>query len=113
MRTPNVEPPFVRLLAPVDIGSRPAQGRTIRALRHFVTGDDTCQKSRHHRRASMKFPRVSLRWLLGSVAVLASLVFAVSVFSLGRLIRMSSEQRLERGRDLVQAELARSASEPD
>jgi signal transduction histidine kinase len=61
----------------------------------------------------MKFPRVSLRWLLGSVAVLASLVFAVSVFSLGRLIRMSAEQRLERGRDRVQAELARAATEPD
>jgi signal transduction histidine kinase len=61
----------------------------------------------------MRSPRVSLRWLLGSVTVLASLVFAVSVFSLGRLIRMSGEQRLERGRDLVQTELARSAAEPD
>src|SRR5690242_5846052 len=61
----------------------------------------------------MNLPRVSLRWLLGTVAVLASLVFAVSVFSLGRLIRMSAEQRLERGRDLVQAELARAATEPE
>src|SRR5512132_515806 len=61
----------------------------------------------------MRFPRVSLRGLLGAVAVLASLVFAVSVLSLGRLIRMSGEQRLERGRDLVQTELARSAAEPD
>src|SRR5262245_25233303 len=61
----------------------------------------------------MKLPRVSLRWLLGLVTVLASLVFAVSVVSLSRLIRMSAEQRLERGRDLVQRELARSATTPD
>ncbi|MEO5727009.1 MAG: hypothetical protein ABIV93_08430, partial [Byssovorax sp.] len=47
------------------------------------------------------------------MAVLASLVFAVSVLSLGRLIRMSGEQRLERGRDLVQRELGRSAADPD
>ena len=61
----------------------------------------------------MSLPRVSLTWLLGAVAVLASLVFAVSVFSLGRLISMSGEQRLERGRDLLQSELLRSATEPD
>ena len=61
----------------------------------------------------MKSPGISLRWLLGAVAVLASLVFAVSVFSLGRLIRMSSDQRLDRGRDLVQSELSRSVANPD
>jgi signal transduction histidine kinase len=61
----------------------------------------------------MRLPRVSLRWLLLAVTVLASLVFAVSVMSLSRLIRMSGEQRLERGRDHVQRELARWAAEPD
>jgi signal transduction histidine kinase len=61
----------------------------------------------------MRLPRVSLRWLLGAVAILASLVFVVSVMSLSRLIRMSSEQRLDRGRDLVQRELSRWAAEPD
>src|SRR4051812_35820792 len=61
----------------------------------------------------MKLPRVSLRWLLGAVTILASLVFVVSVVSVNRLIRMSYDQRLERGRDLVQRELARWAAEPD
>ncbi|MDI1431359.1 sensor histidine kinase [Polyangium sorediatum] len=56
---------------------------------------------------------MSLRWLLGAVTILASLVFGVSVVSVNRLIRMSSEQRLERGRDLVQRELARWAEAPD
>jgi signal transduction histidine kinase len=97
----------------MSIVRRTARGRSICGPRHFVTGGDTCQESRHHPRDSMRFPRISLRWLLGAVAVLASLMFAVSIFSLGRLIRMSGEQRLERGRDLVQTELARSAAEPD
>src|SRR4051812_35855193 len=61
----------------------------------------------------MKLPRVSLRWLLGAVTILASLVFVVSVVSVNRLIRMSYDQRLERGRDLVHGELARWAAEPD
>lgn len=61
----------------------------------------------------MRLPRISLMWLLGAVTVLASLVFVVSVVSLSRLIRLSSEQRLERGRDHVQRELARWAAEPD
>jgi signal transduction histidine kinase len=61
----------------------------------------------------MRLPRVSLRWLLGAVAVLASLMFAVSMASLSRLTRMSAEQRLERGRDLVQRELTRWAADPD
>jgi signal transduction histidine kinase len=62
-------------------------------------------------RASMRLPRVSLRWLLIAVTVLASLMFVVSVVSLRRLIRMSSEQRLERGRELVVRELTRLANE--
>jgi len=61
----------------------------------------------------MRLPRLSLRWLLGAVTILASLVFVVSVVSLNRLTRMSSEQRLERGRDLVQRELQRWAEDPD
>src|SRR5262249_39115168 len=81
--------------------------------RHFVTGDDTCHDSGHHSSVAMKLPRISLRWLLGAVTILASLMFVVSVVSLSRLIRMSAEQRLERGRDLVQRELARWAAEPD
>jgi signal transduction histidine kinase len=54
----------------------------------------------------MRLPRVSLRWLLGAVAILASLVFIVSAVTLNRLIRMTRDQRLERGRELVQHELA-------
>src|SRR5262249_1290608 len=76
-------------------------------------GGDTCHDSGHHSGLAMALPRISLRWLLGAVTVLASLVFVVSVVSLSWLIRMSSEQRLERGRDLVQRELARWATETD
>ncbi|EYF03802.1 sensor histidine kinase [Chondromyces apiculatus] len=61
----------------------------------------------------MRLPRVPLTWLLGAVTILASLMFVVSVVSLTRIIRMSSEQRLERGRDLVQRELSRWEAEHD
>jgi signal transduction histidine kinase len=61
----------------------------------------------------MRIPGLSLRWLLGAVALLASVVFVVSVASLTRLIRISGEQRAERARDLVQRELASWAAEPD
>ena len=54
----------------------------------------------------MRIPGLSLRWLLGAVALLASVVFVVSVASLTRLIHISGEQRAERARDLVQRELA-------
>lgn len=63
--------------------------------------------------SSQKPLRVSLTWLLGAVALLAALLFALSVVSLSRLMHMSSEQRQGRARDLVQAELARLAEDPD
>jgi len=61
----------------------------------------------------MRSPRVSLTWLLGAVTALASLIFFVSVGSFGRLLRTTSEQRLDRARDVVVRELARAAAEPE
>jgi signal transduction histidine kinase len=54
--------------------------------------------------------RVSLGSLLGAVTLLAAVVVAVSLASLGRLVKLSTEQRLERGRDVVQRELDHFAS---
>src|SRR5262249_13832826 len=56
--------------------------------------------------------RVSLIWLLAAVTVLASLMFVVSVGAIGRLIHLS-EQRYDRGRDLLQRELVRLTTLPD
>ncbi|AKT37329.1 sensor histidine kinase [Chondromyces crocatus] len=61
----------------------------------------------------MRLPRVPLTWLLGAVAILASLMFVVSVASLTRVISMSSEQRMERSRELIHREFARWLTEPD
>src|SRR5262249_45526945 len=61
----------------------------------------------------MRFPAVSLRWLLVVVTLLASLMFAVSVGSLSLLLRLSTEHRMDRGRDVVQRAVTEIAASSD
>ena len=58
----------------------------------------------------MRFPRASLRRLLFAVTTLAALVFVVALGSMARIVQLSSEQRVERGREIVQREIARTAA---